>query len=59
MQIFILIIKFLNHNLYGINNSEKINQQDEEIKFYNEFVDGKEVINWNRLIIFTIFDIIN
>ena len=24
-----------------------------------KFVDGKEIINWNRLMIFTVFDIIN
>ena len=76
---------FGNQNLSEIIDDERINQQDEEINYYNEidsfkvmiklvehfdpvitskgniykFVDGKEIINWNRLIIFTIFDIIN
>ena len=76
---------FGNHNLSEIIDDERINQQDEEINYYNEidsfkimiklvehfdplitskgniykFVDGKEIINWNRLIIFSIFDIIN
>ena len=76
---------FWNQNLSEIIDDERINQQDEEINYYNEidsfkvmiklvehfdpvitskgniykFVDGKEIINWNRLIIFTIFDIIN
>ena len=31
---------------------------DSKVNIY-KFVDGKEIINWNRLVLFTAFDIIN
>ena len=76
---------FANHNLSEIIDDDKINNEVDNRRYFDDFssyktmislvehfdpfitskkniykfVDGKEIINWNRLMIFTAFDITN